>query len=77
MRVGNTFPAHVYNFNGHTLSIQYSFKDVGITFSDNINFNIHINNICNKAYLIIDILFRYFITNNYIYLLKEYIYSML
>ena len=58
MRVGNMFPAHVYNLNGHTLPIQSNFKYCGITFSDNITFNIHINNICNKAYLIINILFR-------------------
>ena len=64
MRVGNTFPAHVYNLNGHTLPIQSSFKYLGITFSDNTSFNIHIN----KAYLIINILFRCFITNNYIYI---------
>ena len=38
-----------------------------------MSFNIHINNICNKAYLIIYRLFRCFITNNYIYLLKAYI----
>ena len=38
-----------------------------------MSFNIHINNICNKAYLIINSLFRCFITNNYIYLLKAYI----
>ena len=30
--------------------MQSSFKDLGITFSDNMNFNIHIKNICNKAY---------------------------
>ena len=73
MRIGNMFPAHVYNLNGHTLPIQSSFKDVGITFSDNMSFNIHINNICNKAYLIINRLFRCFITNNYIYLLIAYL----
>ena len=54
MRVGNMFPAHVYNLNGHTLPNQSSFKDLGITFSDNLSFNIHINNIRNKAYIIIN-----------------------
>ena len=29
VRVGNMFPAHVYNLNGHTLPIQSSFKDLG------------------------------------------------
>ena len=68
MRVGNMFPAYVYNLNGHTLPIQSSFKDLCITFSDNMSFNIHINNICNKAYLMITRLFRFFITINYIYI---------
>ena len=76
MRVGNMFPAHVYNLNGYTLPIQSSFKDLGITFSDNMSFNIHINNICNKAYLIINRLFRCFITNNYIYIYLKHIYRM-
>ena len=40
MRVGNMFPAHVYNLNGHTLPIQSSFKDLGITFSDKNSENI-------------------------------------
>ena len=73
MRVKNTFRANVYNLNGHIIPIKSSFKYMGITFSDNISFNIHINNICNKDYLIINRLFRCFITNNYIYLLKSYI----
>ena len=68
MRVGNMFPAYVYNLNGHTLPIQSSFKYLGITFSDNTRFGIHINNICNKAYIIINILCRCFITNTYIYI---------
>ena len=73
MRVGNMFPAHIYNLNGHILPIQSCFKDVGITFSENMCFNIHINNICNKTYLIINRLFRCFITNNYMYIPKAYI----
>ena len=63
----------MYNLNGYNIPIQYSVKDLGITFSDNMSFNIHINNICNKSYLIINILFRFLITNNYIYLIKAYI----
>ena len=58
MRIGNMFPAHVYNLNRHTLPIQSSFKDVGIIFSDNMSFNIHINNIFNKSYIIINRLVR-------------------
>ena len=38
-----------------------------------MSFNTHINNICTKAHLIINRLFRCFITNDYIYLLKAYL----
>ena len=38
-----------------------------------MSFNTHINTICTKAHLIINRLFRCFITNDYIYLLKAYI----
>ena len=72
MRVGNMFPTHVYNLNGHTLPIKSSFKDLGITFSDNMSFNVYINNMCNKSYLIINILVRCFITNIYTYLKHIY-----
>ena len=67
------YPAHVYNLNGHIVPIQYNFKYLSITFNHNMNFIIHINNICNKAYPTINRLFRLFITNNYIYLLIAYI----
>ena len=50
------------------LVLQFSIKGLGITFSDNMSFNIHIKNTCNKDYLIINRLFRYFITNNYIFI---------
>ena len=38
-----------------------------------MSFNTHINTICTKAHLIINRLFRCFITNDYIYLLKAYL----
>ena len=50
-----------------------SFKDLGIPFNDNISINTHINNICTNAHLIINRLFRFVITNDYIYLLKAYL----
>ena len=40
--------------------------DLGITFNDNMSFNTHINTICTKVHLIINSLFRCFITNDYI-----------
>ena len=49
-----------------------SFKDLCIPFNDNISFYTHINTIFTKTHLIINILFRFVITNDYIYLLKAY-----
>ena len=49
------------------------FKDLGVLYTDKCKFNIHINNICSKAYTIINIIFRCFATNNYSSILKAYI----
>ena len=49
-----------------------NFRDLGIVFDNNIKFNIHINNICSKAYLISNINSRCFITNKSYYLVKCY-----
>ena len=73
MRNGNKNPVHSYFINDFELPIHTSFKDLGITFNDNMSGNTHINTICTKAYLIINRLFRCFITNDYIYLLKAYL----
>ena len=57
----------------NTLIPNYSnFRDLGIVFDDNIKFNIHINNICRKAYVISNINCRCFITHNSYYLVKAY-----
>ena len=58
----------VYSFNGVRLPVVKQFKDLGITFCDNHSFNIHINSICSKAYILINRIFRCFITNNYVFL---------
>ena len=73
MRICNKNPVHSYFINDFKLPIHTSFKDLGITFNDNMSFNTHINIICTKAHLIINRLFICFITNDYIYLLKAYI----
>ena len=73
MRNGNKNHVHSYFINDFELPIHTSFKDLGITFNDNMCFNTHINTICTKAHLIINRLFRCFIANDYIYLLKAYI----
>ena len=53
----------LYSLN-NTLIPKYSkFRDLGIVFDDNIKFNININNICSKAYVISNIIFRCFISN--------------
>ena len=62
MQIGNKNPVDSYFINDFELPIHTSFKDLGITFNDNMNFNTHINTICTKAHLIINILFRCFIT---------------
>ena len=43
------------------------FTDFGITCSDNMSFNIYINTNCNKACLIINMLFICFISNTLFY----------
>ena len=58
-----------YSLN-NTLLPKYS--NFSIVFDDNIKFNIHINNICSKAYVISNIIFRCFITNNSYYPVKAY-----
>ena len=53
-----------YSLNNTVIPKYSNFRYLGIVFDDNIKFNIHINNICNKAYLISNIIFRCFTTNN-------------
>ena len=60
-----------YSLN-NTLIPKYSnFRDHGIVFDDNIKFNIHINNIFRKAYVISNIISRCFISNNSYCLVKD------
>ena len=44
----------VYSLNGVLLPVVKQFKDLGITFCDNLSFNIHINSIFSKAYILIN-----------------------
>ena len=61
-----------YSVNNNLIPKYSNFRDLGIVFENNIKFNIHINNICSKAYVISNIIFRCFITNNSCYLVKAY-----
>ena len=45
IRIGNKNHVHSYFINDFELTIQTSFKDLGITFNYNISFNTHINTI--------------------------------
>ena len=57
MRIGcndHPPPHPVYSLNGVPLPVVKQFKDLGITFFDNHSFNIHINSICSKAYILIN-----------------------
>ena len=71
MTIGNT-NNHLYNISDSSIPHCTSFRDLGIVFENNMKFNIHINNICNKAYIISNILFRCFITSNPYYITKAY-----
>ena len=63
MSIGKSY-IFLYSLN-NTLIPKYSnFRDHGIVFYDNIKLNIIINNICSKAYVISNIIFKFFITNN-------------
>ena len=73
MRIGIKNHVNSYFINDFELPIQTSFEDLGITFNDNMSFNTHINTIFTKAYLIINRLFKFFMTNDYIYLLKAHL----
>ena len=64
MRIGNKNTVHSYFINDFELPIHTPFNDLGITFNENMSFNTHINTICTKAHLIINRLFRCFITND-------------
>ena len=66
-------PPPVYSLNGVLLPVVKQLKDLGITFCDNLSFNIHINSICSKAYILINRICRCFITNDYVFLLQAYI----
>ena len=68
-----TTPPPVYSLNGVLLPVVKQLKDLGITFCDNLSFNIHINSICSKAYILINRICRCFITNDYVFLLQAYI----
>ena len=58
MRIGCNDQPPVYSLNGVLLPVIKKFKDLGITFCDHLSFNIHINSICSKAYILINRIFR-------------------
>ena len=68
-----TPPPPVYSLNGVLLPVVKHFKDLCISFCDNLSFNIHFNSICSKAYILIYIIVICFITNDYLFLLQAYI----
>ena len=73
MRISKQYHVHSYFINYIELPMHTSFKDLNLTFNDSMSCNTHINTICTKAHLIINRLFRYFISNDYIYFLKAYV----
>ena len=73
MRIGKKDSVHSYFINDYKLPMHISYKDLGITFNNNMSFNTHINTICTRAHIIINRIFSCFVTNDTIYLLKAYL----
>ena len=67
----------VYSLNGVLLPFVKQFKDLSITFCDNLSFNIHINSICSKAYILINIICRCFITNESLVMTMYFFYKLI
>ena len=53
MRIGCNDHPPLYSLNGVLLPVVNQFKDLGMTFCDNLSFKIHINSIYSKAYIYI------------------------
>ena len=70
MIIGFNDQPPVYSLNVVLLPFFKQLKDLGITFCDNLSFNIHINSIFSKVYILINRICRCFITNDYVFLLQ-------
>ena len=72
MTFGN-INTHSYTINNIQLNSLTEFKDLGIIFNTKLTFDTHINQMCTKAFNILNIIFRCFIINDYCYLTKAFI----
>ena len=72
MTIGN-INTHSYTINNIKLNSLTEFKYLGIIFNTKLTFDTHINQMCSKAFNILNIIFRCFIINDYCYLIKALI----
>ena len=72
MTFGN-INTHSYTINNIQLNSLTEFKDLGRIFNTKLTFDTHINQMCSKAFNILNIIFRCFIINDYCYLTKAFI----
>ena len=71
MSIGK-YDISLYSLNNILIQKYSNYLHLGIVFDDNIKFNIHINNIYRKSYVISNIICRCFIITNSYYLVKAY-----
>ena len=64
---------HSYTINNIQLNSLTEFKDLGIICNTKLTFDTHINQMCSKAFNILNIIFSCFIINDYCYLTKAFI----
>lgn len=72
LQVGKCNINFEYHINGSVIPKQNNCKDLGILIDKNLKFDSQINNICKKAYNIVNMLFRCFQTNNKTSFLQGY-----
>ena len=63
----------VYTINNIQLNSLTEFKYLSIIFNIKLTFNTHINQMCSKAFNILNIIFRCFISNDFCYLTIAFI----
>ncbi|XP_046685630.1 uncharacterized protein LOC124371344 [Homalodisca vitripennis] len=66
---------HTYSIRGHALHRNLSVKDLGVTLSSNLSWELHIRNICNKAARNLGLILRLTKPFNDIYSLKILYYA--
>ena len=69
----NQFGTHQYNINGKAVTTSDQHKDLGIFISSNLNFSLHHETVSSKAYRMLGLLRRTFVTHSTIVKKKLYL----